>query len=256
MLKSDRLTHIAQHVRQNAPMADIGTDHALLPRFLVQKRIVPRAIAIEVNRGPYDMARRYVKECGLSEQIDVRLADGLEGLHPGEVETIVIAGMGGALIERILKGDKGDRNILRHTKRLVLQPNVAARRLRQWMLTNEWQLTHEDLVFEKGHFYDILVAEHGSPLAPYSAGGDAITQERLVDTGPLLWRQKHPLLRVRLESEVAKWERILHQMRHTQKNREKQVQVKRQIRDWKEMIQCLPRESISSASSRNGSLRI
>lgn len=249
LLKSERLRRIARYVQKDAPMADIGTDHALLPCYLVMNESIPRAIAVEVNRGPYEAARRQVEASGLGDSVDVRLGDGLTALEPGEVHTVVIAGMGGKLIDDILSNGK---HVVRETGRLVLQPNVAASRLRQWMLNEGWRLVEEDLVFENDLFYEILVAEPGSPYAPYDSVDDNIETKRLMEVGPLLWRNQHPLLRLKLEREIEKRERILQQL-HTSQQPEvtKRAQFEQQIQDWKEMTACLPRESTSSAFSND-----
>lgn len=255
LLKSRRLRQIAEFVRQAAPMADIGTDHALLPCFLVRHNIVPHAVAVEVNRGPYEAAKRFVEQNGLADRIDVRLQNGLNGLRLGEVDTIVIAGMGGRLIERILTERQ---DIVAATKRLVLQPNIAAHKLRQWMLDNGWQLIKEQIVYEQHHFYDILVAELGSAEAPYKCTEGKFTRDRMIEIGPLLWQMKHPLLRAKLEGYVNKWEQILQQLSSSklEQSEEKRIKIEKQLCEWKEMIACLPKENTSSAFSKDGSPHI
>lgn len=254
LLKSRRLRQIAKFVRQAAPMADIGTDHALLPCFLVRHNVVPNAVAVEVNRGPYEAAKRFVENSGLADRIDVRLHNGLNGLRPGEVDTIVIAGMGGKLIRHILTERQ---DIVATTKRLVLQPNVAADKLRRWMLDNRWQLIDEQIVYEQHHLYDILVAEQGLPEEPYKKTDGKFTRERMIEVGPILWQKQHPLLQAKLESHVSKWEQILQQLTtsKSEQSEEKRSQIEKQLYEWKEMIACLPKENTSSAFSKDGSPR-
>lgn len=250
MLKSERLLQIAHRVLKHLPLADIGSDHALLPCYLVSNDVVPSAIAVEVNEGPFDSAKRHVKEWGLNGRIDVRLGDGLTVIEPGEVASVVIAGMGGSLIADILSNGK---QVLQVTKRLVLQPNVAADTLRQWMLDEGWQLIDEELVFENGHYYEILVAEPGPPHIPYEAADAGPGLPVLLEVGPLLWHRRHPLLRPKWEREIAKWEHILAQMPQIHEKRSK---MESRIHNWKEMIACLPRENTSSAFSNSTSRRI
>src|SRR5690606_8294198 len=130
--------------------------HALLPCYLILNKLVPKVIAVEVNEGPYEAARRQVQRYGLERHIDVRLGDGLTVLKPGEVHSIVLAGMGGTLINTILQQG---REVLAKTHQIVLQPNVAEAKLRRWMLDNGWCLIEEELVLEHDRFYTILVAE-------------------------------------------------------------------------------------------------
>lgn len=108
---SKRLEKVASFVPKGAIVADIGSDHAYLPCYLVHKGIIQKAVAGEVVKGPYQSALKKVKEEGLENQITVRLADGLEAIESADhVDTITIAGMGGSLIvsilEKILKNSK------------------------------------------------------------------------------------------------------------------------------------------------------
>ncbi|MFS8578778.1 MAG: tRNA (adenine(22)-N(1))-methyltransferase TrmK [Novibacillus thermophilus] len=250
MLTSKRLLETAHRVLENAPVADIGTDHALLPCYLVANDFVPTAVAVEVNEGPYRMARRHVKKYGLGGRISVRHGDGLTVVKPGEVATVVVAGMGGALIADILSRGK---DVLKQTKRLVLQPNSVAQKVRRWMMDEGWQLTDEELVFENGHFYDILVAEPGKPTLPYVDAHSDAPLSFLLEIGPLLWRRRHPLLLQKCEREIEKWERILDQI---PEGSERRSEVENRIQNWKELILCLPRANTSSASSNSSSRHI
>ena len=99
---SKRLQQIADFVPLGTKIADIGTDHALLPCYLVQEKISPWAIATDVNKGPLEVAKRQVKALLLADRVAVRLGDGLEPIEPLEVETVIISGMGGATIKNIL----------------------------------------------------------------------------------------------------------------------------------------------------------
>lgn len=137
-------------------MADIGTDHALLPVDLVRRGIVPRAVAGDLHRGPVQAAERQVREAGLTERIDVRMGDGLEVLSPGEAATVVIAGMGGGTMTDIL--EKGV-TALRGVRRLVLQPNIGERIVREWLYSRGWKLMEETILEEDGLCYEVLAAD-------------------------------------------------------------------------------------------------
>ena len=99
---SKRLQAVADLVTAGYRVADIGTDHAYIPIFLLASGKIPGAAAMDVNEGPLERARCHIEENGLTEKISLRLSDGLAGLRPGEAESVVIAGMGGGLIIRIL----------------------------------------------------------------------------------------------------------------------------------------------------------
>ncbi len=102
MKLSKRLATIAALVPPGGRLADIGTDHAYLPVYLVTEGIVPSAVAGEVNEGPFRAAGEALARVGLADRISLRFGDGLAVLAPGEADTAVIAGMGGQTIVDIL----------------------------------------------------------------------------------------------------------------------------------------------------------
>ena len=102
MILSDRLSAAASMITPGNRLADIGTDHGFVPIDLVRRRIIPSAIAMDVNRGPLERAREHIEEAGLEGLIQTRLSDGLQALEEGEADSVLIAGMGGALTVRIL----------------------------------------------------------------------------------------------------------------------------------------------------------
>lgn len=103
MKLSKRLSAVAAMVTPGMVLADIGTDHAYIPIDLVERGVIPRAIAADVNPGPLFRAEEHIREHGLDDRIATRLCDGLTAFEAGEVQSIVIAGMGGALTVRILQ---------------------------------------------------------------------------------------------------------------------------------------------------------
>ena len=157
-----RLACVAAMVRPGSRLADIGTDHAYLPVWLVERGICPSAIASDIGQGPLDSARRTVETAGLSSQIPCRLGDGLSTVQPGEVEDIAIAGMGGETIAAILESAPWvkDEHI-----RLILQPMTRAEDLRRWLLGNGFAIRQERLVRDKHHLYPVMAAVYtGVPV--------------------------------------------------------------------------------------------
>lgn len=120
-----RLTRVGEQIPDQARLADIGSDHAYLPVALMLQNKIQYAVAGEVVKGPFESASRQVKN-GLSDKITVRLADGLAAIQPDDqIDTVVIAGMGGTLIRTILENGKSQQKIT-GKERLVLQPNVGS----------------------------------------------------------------------------------------------------------------------------------
>ena len=95
MKLDNRLMAIAELVRKDKIFADIGTDHAYLPVYLVEKGIVNHAIAADLRVGPLDNAKETVVSHNLTDKIELRLSDGLDNFKDNEVEEIAVAGMGG-----------------------------------------------------------------------------------------------------------------------------------------------------------------
>lgn len=140
-------------------MADIGTDHAYLPAYLIETGAVPRAIAGDVMPGPLEAARQTVESAGLADRIELRLGDGLQVLRPGEVTTVTLCGMGGALMAQLLGAVS-----LESIERLVLQPMESPERLRAWLTSHGWRIVHEELVEDAGRIYVVMAAERGEQL--------------------------------------------------------------------------------------------
>ncbi|NLL63691.1 MAG: SAM-dependent methyltransferase [Ruminococcaceae bacterium] len=148
---SNRLQMVANLVREGKPLADIGTDHAYLPVYLVQKGIIPYAIATDINEGPLENAKKTIKQAGLENKIKTILSDGLENIPP--IENITITGMGGILISEILKAKP---EIKRKGTHLVLQPQSHVEDVREFLYKNGFEILREDVTKEGKHFYIAL----------------------------------------------------------------------------------------------------
>ena len=151
-----RLQTIADTVRRDRRVADIGTDHAYLPVALVQAGITPFAIACDLREGPLENARRAVREAGLTERIDCRLGDGLAPIKQGEAEEIVIAGMGGETIAAILEACPWSKTAGIH---YIFQPMTRSEDLRRYLLTNGYTILAETTLNQNGRLYVIVEAE-------------------------------------------------------------------------------------------------
>jgi tRNA (adenine22-N1)-methyltransferase len=197
---SARLQAVADFIPKGFKLADIGSDHAYLPCYVVKKGIVPFAIAGEVVEGPFQSALRQVREEELSEQISARKGNGLEVINPNEVDCITIAGMGGALISSILESGKEK---LLNVNRLILQPNISAISIREWLMENGWELVGEKILEEDGKIYEVLVAERGNPNQPYK------NLHKGLLLGPFLLEEKNAVFIKKWQEEKKNWERIL-----------------------------------------------
>ena len=155
MQLSQRLSSVASMVTAGNCLADVGTDHGYVPIYLYERNIIPHAIAMDVNKGPLERATLHIAESGMKEAIETRLSDGLAALKPGEADSVVIAGMGGPLIIRILSAYPETTESL---KELILQPQSEIPEVRIWLYENGYEIVEEHMVFEDGKYYPMFKA--------------------------------------------------------------------------------------------------
>ena len=149
-----RLLKIAEYVEKGERLADIGTDHAYIPIYLVQNGIVNEAVAADVNRAPLETASENIKSAGLENKIKTVLSDGFFCIEEDSFDTAVIAGMGGMLIADILKNAP-------RGKKYILQPMKNLPELKRFLSENRYKVTAECLANEDGKLYNILAVQDG-----------------------------------------------------------------------------------------------
>jgi tRNA (adenine22-N1)-methyltransferase len=206
---SKRLAAISDFVPIGTEVvADIGADHGKLLVSLIQNGQISRGIAGEVRQGPMQRAAAFVRTYCLQDKIDVRLGDGLAVIANEEVNVIVIAGMGGLLISSILTAGSSK---LTSVQRLILQPNTDEYLVRQWLAANGWDIVAEDIIFEDNIYYEIIVAERvPSPTAYLQL---PLPENYWYPIGPLLWKQKHPLLIPKQQQKIKRLRAACGQLR-------------------------------------------
>ena len=154
---SPRLKEAAALVRKVDTIADIGTDHAYLPIYLIAHNICRRVIASDLRTGPLENARANVEAAGFGDRIELRLSDGLTAYRADEAQDIVITGMGGILIAEIL--DKTPW-LKRGDKHLVLQPMTHAEILRAYLMANGYRILRESVCEDDGKLYCFMSCIH------------------------------------------------------------------------------------------------
>ncbi len=196
---SARLAAVASFVEPGSRVADVGTDHGYIPIYLVRTGIAQRALAMDVRPGPLERARAHVEqlEPGCRERIEIRLSDGLKALKPEEADTVVIAGMGGELIIRIL--EQG-RHMWDSVRRLILSPQSELQKVRHFLSQEGFCILRETMVKDEGKYYTVMEAGRGT----MEYGNEA---QYLY--GACLIREKHPVLREYLQKEKNRVEAIL-----------------------------------------------
>lgn len=179
-----RLRAIADLVPDGAHLVDVGTDHGFIPVDLLLSERIASAIASDIGAAPLDHARRTAEQCDLTDGIEFRLCDGLQGISADEVDCVVIAGMGGDNIVSILEAASWTKA----GTFLLLQPMSKAEVLRSWLPVNGYRVVAERLVADKGVIYPILSVRGGEMRAVeehefwggFLLNGDPL-QERYLD---------------------------------------------------------------------------
>lgn len=173
---SKRLQAAADLVGECSTAADVGTDHGYIPVYLVAQGKARRAIAMDIKEGPLSRAREHIRQYGLEREIETRLSDGCLALKPGEADVIVIAGMGGALMQRILRMGE---DAAKAAGKLVLQPQSEIPAFREFVLGQGYQITAEDMVLEDGKYYPMMAVEFTGKTAENARSGENLQEEEL-----------------------------------------------------------------------------
>ena len=198
---SRRLTAIKEFVTRGYVLADIGTDHALLPVRLLMEGKIPRAICCDIGRGPLERAEEHLQLYHVDRVAETRLSDGLSALEPGEADSVLIAGMGGELTVRILKDcdrrtsetGPGFRGTVREW---ILSPHTEWDVVRRYLRVSGREITRERMLREDGKYYVVIRAVPGDGEAPYrEAEKRGLDRETAECYGPVLCFEKDEILR-------------------------------------------------------------
>ena len=210
---SRRLQAVADLVTAHYKLADIGTDHAYIPIYLTQQKKIDQAVALDVNEGPLERATEHIYENHLEHQIETRLSNGFQALKPGEVQSAVIAGMGGGLVIRILIEGEA---VVRQLKECILQPQSEIEKVRAFLLENGYEFLEEDMVCEDGKYYPMMKIKPPVTETEHLATGIKTEEWKKSDWNPvqlkygkLLLEKKHPVLKEYLEREIRIYQSIL-----------------------------------------------
>ena len=179
---SKRLLCCASMVQPGSRVADIGTDHGYLGIYLLQSGAARHVIACDLRKDPLENARRNAKLFGVDGEMKLRLSDGLEKILPDEVDTVVMAGMGGDLIQKILSQCPWRK---REGLQFILQPQSAGNVLRRWLCEDGFEIRREEPV-QDGHFlYTVMDIRQGEP-APLTPGTEYASPALLASGSPLV----------------------------------------------------------------------
>ena len=220
---SKRLSASGEMVTEGNRLVDGGCDHGYLPVYLVMNHRIPGAIAADVGKGPLERAREHICRYHMQNYIETRLCDGLSGLSAGEGDTLVIAGMGGPLMEKILSDNPEVRDSFQE---LILQPQSDIPHFRHFLMSNGYRITEEKMILEDGKFYPMMKAirdqkrnESWTPL------------EEMF--GKYLLQEKNPVLQQFLQRELRIRQNILTKLQKAEteetKKRRNEVEEEKQL---------------------------
>lgn len=219
---TERLKEIASFLPADIWYGDIGADRGELAYALLAARQVRGAILGDISPRCLKRAEELFDEAPFRDQVCFRCGDGLTILAPGEVDYVVIAGMGGRTVCDIL--EKGN-TVCKQLSGIIIQAMTDVPTVRQYLADHSFHLADEALLEEEGHFYTVLHAVPGlMPIDDFE-----------VAAGPCLLAERHPLLPKLIEKELVERRDILKSLAHTGRGRERRQQLEREIEFWEEL---------------------
>lgn len=220
---SKRLSAIGEMVTEGNRLVDVGCDHGYLPVYLVMNHRIPGAIAADVGKGPLERAREHICRYHMQNYIETRLCDGLSGISVGEGDTLVIAGMGGPLMEKILSDNPEVRDSFQE---LILQPQSDIPHFRHFLMSNGYRITEEKMILEDGKFYPMMKA-----IRDQKRNKSWTPLEEMF--GKYLLQEKNPVLQQFLQRELRIRQNILTKLQKAEteetKKRRNEVEEEKQL---------------------------
>ena len=226
MALSKRLEQVATMIPQCQTVADVGTDHGFLAVALIEKEIAQQVIAIDVNRGPLESAKGFVKERGLEDHIECRLGDGLAVTAAGEIDCAVICGMGGELMQHIIS--VGPELLQTY----VLQPQSHREELKKFLIEQGYGITDEQCLQEGKQYYDIWVVERGVTSVYNSLLSDSI----LWEYGAILQERRSQPWVHHIQRRIETLESIASHMRDASKGSQDLVAMEKEIEALRSIV--------------------
>lgn len=205
---SKRLQGVVNLMPQSHTICDVGCDHGYVAITFLKRGIAEKVIAMDVNAGPLEQAKRNAALYAVTEKLDFRLSDGLLKVTPGEADRFLCAGMGGRLMVHIMAEG---REVMAKMKGAVLQPQSELSLVRKYIYDIGWHIVREDMIFEadggepgQGKYYPMMYIEPGKADMP---------DDMALTYGPLLLQEKHPVLMQFLDYSLGLKEGLLERLK-------------------------------------------
>jgi tRNA (adenine22-N1)-methyltransferase len=226
LILKGRLKLLADKVAKCNVAADIGTDHAYIPIYLIQHGICKKAIASDVKIGPVKVAEKNIGLYKMSNQIETRLGSGLDTISEKEADTIIIAGMGGTLLSELLNANT--KKACAATS-LILQPMNDLDVVRKWLYEHKFDIYDEELAAEGEKVYCVMSAKYD--------GNERHCEEFYLHVGEKLIKKEDPLLSKYCKLKVRQIDRVLGQLEHMEDNSRLQSYYTELKKDYMNLIE-------------------
>lgn len=224
-----RLRTLLKMIDKCECMADIGTDHAYIPIYVIKNKVCKKAIASDINKGPIKKAKLNIKLHNLEDKIDCRLGGGLSTISPGEAEEIVIAGIGGNLIRDIAENDL---EVLKEAKSVIFQPMQHSQVLREYIYNNGFKILDEELCIDENRFYEIIKVKYN--------GNVKCMDSVFYEVGEVLIKKKHSLLSRFLQSKIDNYNKIILNInKDTELANKRKISLQNRIEKLQELMKCI-----------------
>ena len=226
MALSKRLEQVLHMIPPCQTVADVGTDHGYLAVACIEEKVAAQVIAIDVNQGPLESAKRFVKEQKLENYIECRLGDGLAVTTAGEVDCAVICGMGGELMQHIIMVGPELLNTY------VLQPQSHRRELKQFLVDLGYGIVKETCLVEGNQYYDMWLVQRG-----VSSVYDELPKESMLwEYGALLHQEQSEIWRQNIQCRIKTLQSIVQHMRDTAKSNEAMEMMQQEMQGLQNIL--------------------
>lgn len=222
---SNRLKTIADLVSFET-FADIGTDHGYAPIYLVESGKVKKAIACDLRKEPLKKAYENIKEFGFLDEIETRLGSGFSKLEPDEVESVLIAGMGGMLMIDIIKNDL---ETVKSLKELILSPHEDVAKVREFVHSIGFSIIDEIMLKDGKQIYNALRLLPSKNLEKYE-------NKVCYEYGKILLERKEPLLKELLERQEKQYLKAVENINKAYENKEIPQNVEFDLKNHKDSL--------------------
>lgn len=225
MILSKRLKAIADYIKPEIHLADIGTDHAYLPIYLASEKHMPHILAMDVNKGPLAIAKKNIEEQGFENAIELRLSNGLVELKEEDhITGVSIAGMGGFLIRDILTNDLSK---LEEVTQMVLQPQSDYEVVRKTVHELGFTIHDEVMLQDANKYYVVLNCLKGM---------ESYDDNIYYKYGKKLIEKKDETFIAYLEHRVSKNKMVLQRLEGSENNEQRYDEVKAEVEEMEALL--------------------